>query len=889
MGLPTHGGLWSNTNNVKLCAFLTILAASASAADNPEAREFFENRVRPVFVKNCLPCHSETRMGGLDMSSREGLLKGGQIGTSLVPGKPEESVLIQAVTHQHERLRMPAGQPRLSDRQIADLSSWVKDGAYWPESAAAVANKAKQYVITPEQRNFWSLVPVKKPAIPAVKNTAWAQGDLDRLLLARMEAKNIVPAPAADRRTLLRRAYYDLIGLPPTAAQIDAFTNDRSPAAFSKVVDQLLASKQYGERWGRYWLDLARYSDDKLEAEVEAPYENAFRYRDWVIDAVNTDLPYNQFLKAQIAGDLMGDKQKYAAGLGIFALRPHTQDDRVDVTGRVFLGLTTGCAQCHDHKFDPIPATDYYALLGIFESTKDSEVPLAGDAAVKGWKAQKKLVDQQKIVIRDFLQDQATQIARMYALQAARYVTAARSVIVAHQDQRAIAAREKLDEVTFDRWVKYLAKTSKDHPYLKGFLSDQFDAPAFQNRLLAVLKERQDVDDENTLRAALKKRKGPSEDPTALKPESFYLWRDLFFSDFYGKEFKQEDDGLLFYGPNRGYYESDGTVERFFSGEYKEHLARLRQDLKTLEAKLPPQYPFFHTIEDSKNMKLERVRIGGSAANLGEEVPRRFLTVLSDGKPFTQGAGRLELAEAIASPTNPLTARVAVNRIWHHHFGAGIVRTPSDFGFMGDRPSHPEVLDYLAARFVDSGWSAKAIHREIMLSAAYQLSSTKVTANLNTDPDNRLLWRANVRRLDAEALRDSLLAVTGELDLAIGGPAGKFSDPSNKRRSVYGFVSRRKLDGTMSLFDFPNPNITSDKRSVTITPPQQLFLLNGDFAMDRAAKLAKTQDVRQLYRTVFGRLPGESELKLAQEFLVKGNWAQYAQALLNANEFVLIN
>ncbi len=829
-------------------------------------------------------------MGGLDMSSREGLIKGGQIGTSLVPGKPEQSVLIQAVTHQHERLRMPAGQPRLSNQQIADLSEWVKSGAYWPESAAAIANKGKKYVITPEQRNFWSLVPVKKPAIPTVKDSGWAHGDLDRLLLARMETKNVVPAPAADRRTLLRRAYYDLVGLPPTAAEIDAFAQDRSPTAFAKVIDRLLASPQYGERWGRHWLDLARYSDDKLEAEVEAPYANAFRYRDWVINAVNQDLPYDQFLKAQLAGDQMGDLKKYAGGLGLFGLRPHTQDDRVDITGRVFLGLTTGCAQCHDHKFDPIPTTDYYALLGVFESTQDSEVPLADEAAVQTWKAQKKLLDQQQLVIRDFLHDQATQIAKMLALQTERYVTAARQVLKDGQNQKAVAAGETLDEETFDRWVKYLANPQKDHPYLKDWNSNHFDAHAFEERVLAVLKERQDVDDENALRAGLKKRKdGAAEEATALKPASFYLWRDLFFSDFYGREFKQEDDGLLFYGPNRGYLTSDGTVERFFSGEYKNHLGRLRADLKTLQAKLPPQYPFFHTIADAKTMKIERVRIFGSAANLGEEVPRRFLTVLSDGQPFTQGAGRLELAEAIANPKNPLTARVAVNRIWQDHFGAGIVRTPSDFGFMGDRPSHPEVLDYLAARFIESGWSPKAIHREIMLSAAYQLSSTKVTANLDIDPDNRLLWRANVRRLDAEALRDSLLAVTGELDLAIGGPPSKIGDPLNKRRSVYGFVSRRKLDPSLALFDFPNPNLTSDKRSSTITPPQQLFLLNGDFAMDRAAKLAKTQDVPQLYRAIYGRPPGESELKLAREFLKQGNWTQYAQALLNSNEFVLIN
>jgi mono/diheme cytochrome c family protein len=866
-------------------------------AEAPDSREFFENRIRPVLARNCLPCHSSTRMGNLDMSSRDALLKGGNLGASIVPGKPDESLVIQAVNHTHERLRMPAGQSKLGDRQIEDLSEWIKAGAPWPESQAA--SKSKAFVITPEQKNFWSFQPVRKPALPPTKNKGWAQSGVDHFLLSAMEGKGIAPAPAAARRTLIRRASYDLTGLPPSADEIEAFVNDRSPKAFEKVVERLLASPQYGERWGRYWLDIARYSDDRLESEIDAPYANAFRYRDWVIQAFNEDMPFNLFVKAQIAGDQMSDNAKYAAGLGFYALRPDTQDDRVDVTGRAFLGLTTGCAQCHNHKFDPIPTTDYYALLGIFTSSEDSQFPLAADDVVKAWKAQEKKVQAKQTEIRDFLHSSAMQVAEMLANETARYSRAARLVVVKKEDLNAVATRDKLDLETFQKWVKYLANPHKDHGFLKGWADASFDDEKFQTAALAVLKERKDVDEENIVRRALAKRKvKDGTEPVSLKTESFFLWRDLFFSDFYGRQFKQEDDGLLYYGPNRGYYESDGTVERFLQGEFKAHLNRAREELSALKAKLPPQYPFLHTIKDAAKLRTERVHIGGSDDNLGEEVPRRFLTILSDCAPFEKGGGRLELAEAIASPANPLTARVMANRVWAGHFGQAIVRTPSDFGFMGDRPSHPQLLDYLASKLVDSGWSLKALHREIMLSAAYQLGSQAVAKNMEVDPENRLLWRSNTRRLDAEALRDSLLRVSGELDLQAGGPPAKIDSASNRRRTVYGFVSRRKLDGTLALFDFPNPNLTAEKRSVTITPPQQLFLLNGEFAMNRAQRLADAaksanaeETVRKLYRSVLGRAPSAHEIGLATQF-VQGDaarWPLYAQALLNSNEFVFVN
>ncbi len=880
--------------------------AVARAADPPDSRDFFEKRVRPVFARNCIACHGATRMGGLDMASREGLLRGGASGPSMVPGNPGQSLLIQAVTHQHEKIRMPLQQARLADELVSDLVEWVKAGAYWPEPVAAppAAAKAGTYGITPEQRAFWSLQPIRKPMTPPVKDAAWPKTDIDRFLLAKMESKGARPAPFADPRTLVRRVYYDLTGLPPTSRQIAEFVNDAAPDAWAKLVDRLLDSPRYGERWGRYWLDLARYSDDRLESEVDAPYANAFRYRDWVIDAFNRDLPFDTFVKAQLAGDLLGEAgphKNLPAGLGFYGLRPDTQDDRVDATGRVFLGLTTGCAQCHNHKFDPIPTTDYYALQGVFESTENAEIPLAPEAVVKEYQARDKAATAKKAQIRDFLSAQAQQLAEMLASQTARYVTAVRAS--QSGDLHAAAERERLDFETLRRWSKYLARGAWEHPFLKDWTSPKFDAARLQADVLAVWKERKTVDEENAFRRAEAKRKGPKAvfEPVSLKTESFYLWRDLFFNDFYGNQFKQEDDGLLYYGPNRGFYETDGTVERFLFGGWKDHLDRLRIEAKELRAQVPPPYPFLHAIKDAAKAKTERVHVGGKAENLGEEVPRRFLTALCEGEPapFQQGSGRLELAEAIASAKNPLTARVIVNRIWHHHFGAGIVRTPSDFGFMGDRPSHPELLDYLAARFIERGWSMKALHREILLSAVYRLSAERVATNHEIDPENRLLWRANMRRLDAEAMRDSLLAVSGELDRSAGGPPVAFSDAKNVRRTVYGLVSRRKLDGTLSLFDFPNANATSEKRSVTITPTQQLFFLNSEFLMDRAKHLAARLNggadaaakLRETYAAIFGRAPSDREIQLGLAFARQGRerWPLYVHALLTSNEFMFVN
>jgi len=690
---------------------------------------------------------------------------------------------------------------------------------------------------------------------------------------------------------------------------VDAFVRDSSAEAFAKVVDHLLASPRYGERWGRYWLDVARYSDDRLSDESDDPYPNAFRYRDWVINAFNQDMPYNQFVKAQIAGDLLGDNEKYATGLGFYGLRPKAemQEDRVDATTRGFMGLTVACAECHNHKFDPIPTTDYYSLFGVFTSTEDSEYHLAPEPVVKEYKEREKKVQDQEARIRDFLYTQASQLAEILADESAQYLRAARKVLgPAKLDARKAAGQDHLDPETLERWVRYLQVTPKDHRYLDNWQDEKFDVEQFRQRVLDVLKERKTVDETNTILKAEAKKAGPKVLPKviSLKTESYYLWRDLFFNDFYGNQFKQEDDGVLYYGPNRGYVTSDGTVERFLSGPWKQHLDSMRAELAALKREVPPPYPFAHTIKDAAKPKVERVRIGGNKENLGEAVPRHFLSILSGGepRPFEKGSGRLELADAIADQGNPLTARVMANRIWQRHFGAGIVRTPSDFGRMGDRPSDPELLDYLAARFVESGWSIKTLHREIMLSATYALSADQSDKNMRIDPENRMLWRANVQRLDAEALRDSLLQVAGELDLKAGGPPEKLDDPKNKRRTVYGFVSRNTLNGMMALFDFPNPNITSEKRNITESPAQELFFLNSSFIGQRAQALSRragegpkpddASRIDNLYRILFGRAPRPEELHLGQAFL-KGSqsdgWQRYAQALLNSNEFLFVN
>ena len=864
---------------------ILLVAATLAAAD---PAEHFELKIRPILANRCFGCHSTAPLGGLAITSRNALLKGGKTGPALVPGNIADSLLIQAIEHTNDKMKMPLGGAKIPEAEIATLKQWVKDGAFWPEVKIETI-KTPNYTITDKQRQFWSFRPVTKPTLPTLQNKQWPTSPLDHFIAARLEAKGITPNPPASKKDLIRRAYFDLIGLPPTYDQVKAFEEDNSPNAFAKVVDHLLRSPHSGERWARYWLDVARYADDRLDSDVELPYPNSFRYRDWVIESFNKDLPYDTFVKAQIAGDqLKGSDPKLAIGLGFYGLSPELTDDRVDVTTRGFLALTGACAQCHDHKFDPIPTKDYYALQGVFSSTKRAEFELAPEAEVKAWKAQDKKIQDLKKRIEAFLHNQATTLAEALANESPRYIRAVRTGV----------ADPSLDKETLDRWTRYLKTGPKDNKYLHGWQNDDFDLAKFRQEALKVLIERKEVDTKNLSSKATNDPDSKAE-TYALPPDRFYLWRDLFFNDFYGREFKQEEDGILYYGPNRGYLTSDGTVERFLEGRFKQYLSDMRAELKDLVSKLPPQYSYAHAIKDNPTAINERIQIGGQPERLGEEAPRAFLSILSkaDPKPFTQGSGRLELAEAIASPDNPLTARVFVNRIWQHHFGEGLVKTVSNFGLMGDRPSHPELLDYLASEFITNNWSIKQLHRTIMLSSTYQLSAASSDKANELDPSNRLLWRANRQRLDAESMRDTLFTVTGELDRTLGGKPVLLDQPTNHRRSIYGYVSRRKLDGTLALFDFPNPNLSAEQRIVTATPLQQLFFLNSEFLearakalVDRLANIKSTPErIREAYRLLYSREATPQELTLGQQFLATQPWLPYAQVLLSANELLFVN
>ncbi|MBK9166438.1 MAG: PSD1 domain-containing protein [Bryobacterales bacterium] len=850
---------------------LVLLAAAPALWASPE--DLFESRVRPVLASQCSACHAKTRMGGLRLDSREALLAGGNTGPALVPGDPDGSLLVQALRYEHARLRMPPAG-KLDAAAITAFEEWIRAGAPWPETAAAAADPL-----------FWSFQPVRRVEPPAVQDRKWVRSPVDAFILAKLEETGLRPAPFAGRREWIRRVAFDLTGLPPAPETVDAFLADSSPEAAARVVDRLLASPRYGERWARMWLDLARHADDRLIGA--APY--AWHYRDWVIRAFNEDMPYDRFITAQLAADLLPDGRRDLAALTIFTESPSevTDDDRVDVLTRGFLGLTVACAQCHDHKYDPVPTRDYYSLLGIFRSTRNREIPLAPEAEVAAYRARKKALDDWQSDLKQYQLTESMQVGEMLAAQSARYMLAA-----AGMDDAA-----DLDRETLDRWKRYLARTDRQHPYLRAWdaAPGRKAAEEFQELVLAVIREKKGVDAYNravslgfTTGMMLGKVVGRTMDRA-----KFMLWQDLLAEGNRGGgvvNSNATEDGILYY--------KGQTVERFLPDQRRRHLDGLRARVEAARGEVPPEFPYLLAIEDLPEPVKQHVYVRGNPDNPGEVAPRRFLTVLSKGEPpaYGSGSGRLELARAIASRDNPLTARVIVNRIWQQHFGQGIVRTPSNFGMNGDRPSHPELLDFLAGRLMDSGWSLKTLHREIVLSSVYGLSAEGVAANERADADNRLLWRAKRRRLEAESLRDAVLAASGSLDLSEGGPPLPLADPGNVRRSIYGFISRGKTDPMLMLFDFPNPNTTAEQRVPTNVPSQRLFLLNAEFMLQQAERLAARLTggpearIREAYRLLFQRLPAEAEMEAGLAFTKsEGRWPAYAQALLASNEFLYVD
>ena len=770
-----------------------IPASSDPAAPSADGVAFFEKNIRPVLADKCYKCHSagaEKIKGGLTLDTREGIRAGGDGGPAVVPGDPAKSLLLEAIRYATDDLQMPPEKEggKLPDSVIANFEQWIKLGAPDPRDGNATAAAARAVALE-KGHEFWAFQPVKKQPAPTVNNTAWPRSDIDRHLLAAMESRGVKPVGDADRRALVRRVSFDLTGLPPTPEDVAAFVADGSPTpvAFEKLVDRLLASPQFGERWGRHWLDVARYADSSGRGS-NLLYPEAWRYRDYVIAAFNADKPYDQFVREQIAGDLLpagsdAERAEHLIATGFLALGPKelaekdrlqfqldVVDEQLDTLGQAMLGLTIGCARCHDHKFDPIPQRDYYALAGIFRSTETCY----GTAAV-------------------ITNAHATPLIALPA-----GAPRAEMVGVTREALRAEQAR-------LDRELRELTG---------GSGLESYRLPAAADKLQPFIRVRS-------------------------------------------------------------------------------QLAIVNEKLKELDADGKPR-PFAMGVREKTNPADMPLYQRGDPTKPMASVPHGFLQVVpTKGAPIAAGSGRRELADWIASRENPLTARVMVNRVWHHLFGRGLVPSVDNFGTMGERPANLALLDHLAVRFVEQGWSVKRLVREIVLSRAYQLATTFEPDNFNADPDDALVWRMTPRRLDAEAMRDAMLAVSGRLQLRP--PAGSaaarvgnnFVNPVAARagaeaasgvRSVYLTILRDQINEALGVFDAANPNAVTGEREETTTPAQTLFLMNSpivqSLAESWARKLAVGPEgggarVRAAYEQAFGRAPTEGELRATQEFFTE--------------------
>jgi hypothetical protein len=958
---------------------LTLLAPfwqHAEAQTAAASPDFFETKVRPVLAEKCYACHAATAMGGLRLDSREAMLKGGSRGSAVTPGDPEKSLLVTAIRQADEKLKMPMGG-KLKDSEIEDLVAWIKAGAAWPATAAVnPANRsAEKYVIPAERKSFWSLVPLAEPQAPAVKDLRWPKTSIDRFVMARLEKEGIKPVKAASRHDLIRRAYLDLTGLPPAPDESAAFEKDPSPDAFAKVVDRLLASPQYGERWGRIWLDVARFGEDDYRSlnpnpRGYHPYPNAYLYRDWVIQAFNDDLPYDQFVKAQLAGDLLDEKTRYKTipatgflGLGpwyydngaVEVTRADERHDRVDVVTRGFLGLTVACARCHDHKYDPIPTTDYYSLAGVFLNTAYHEYPTVPKKVLDQYTKTEEEIEKKQKMLGEVQTNLSNQLSDSLAFQASNYLQAVYEVVAQKRDVDNVVEARKLDYELLQRWIKYMEKSTDKYKYKEDWQAMMKRAAAtrgsggrggrggsgggdtnagggysaggrmggggrggavnpevkkladeFQSNIVKVMLARRDLTEENDIIAA-KALEGTTKKKRANKPNEFITNDDFcpgcglrlktmaeaetnFWTEIFVRELRDaEDPAAMMAAGGRGgkpgllLFRGWGLESRTGS-QAQQQMASIRNDIDEARKKLEPAYPFAHGVQDAAKPVELQIAIRGNPENLGPEVPRHFLSLLSKGEPapFTKGSGRLELADAIVK--QPVAMRVIVNRIWKGHFGTGIVETPSNFGLTGERPTNPELLEYLAATFAKNGMSIKKLHREIMLSSVYQLSTDNDAANFAKDSGNRLYWRADRKRMDAEQLRDSVMWVAGNLDRGLGGPSEDLT-PAMTRRTVYGRVSRYKLDEYLQLFDFPTPSISAEKRFTTTVPLQRLFLMNSDFMQVESEELAKRvaaepdnrARIRKAYQLIYGRDPKEEEIKLGIGYLHEEPLKEYEE------------
>lgn len=818
----------------------------AQAGAQPLPADFFESRIRPVLSTRCYACHASTLAapkGGLVLDTKAGVLKGGTLGAAVVPGNPSESRLLQALRYSDPHLQMPPSG-KLADSIIADFEQWIAAGAPDPRAdavAAAGSARTTRRIVDDSElakgRQWWAFQAVRELPSPAVSHAVKARTKLDQFVLATLQQKGLTPSAEADPRTLARRVYVDLVGLAPTYEEIETFARDTSADRYEKLVDRLLASPQYGERWARYWLDVVRYAEDNAGNITNPPYPHAWRYRDWVVESLNKDVPYDRFVKLQLAADLMpGASRSDMRALGIIALGPQDHkdvrlsvdvvgtiqlndwDERLDTVSRGILGLSVACARCHDHKFDPIQQKDYYRLQSVFASTQRALRPFF---TIDPQTETRFMWVYQRMFDLHYTANLLESDPGSKPEQAARQVKKFRAELAALQGEIDGMSKAHPEIAAYIRTVPYPGEKDPAAP----------PASADKKTLPADLVP-------NTARQA-PAGGGPRKriDPNAPFLNSVYdagLWWD------------DSEPDLTFFNAKPG---------------------------------------------EPRDLPLYR---GGNIASPADPAPRGFPLVLAKGAAdFHNGSGRLELGERIFTDAAPLSARVIVNRVWGWHFDRHLVGTPSDFGTQGLQPTHPELLEDLSARFIANGWSLKWLHREILLSATYRQSSSPRDDAVEIDPGNQWLWRMNPRRMDIEAYRDSLLRIAGALDPAMGGPSVDID--TARRRTLYSTISRgRSSADILKLYDAPMPMAHSPMRYLTINPQQALFVMNSGFVQALASGLAKTvegiatpeQKIQALYRRVFARDADPQELALGVKYLRTADLALYSQALLSTNEVI---
>jgi hypothetical protein len=836
---------------------LLVLAGGPAGAQQTVSNEFFEARIRPVLAAKCYNCHSSTAKelkGYLMLDTRAGVMKGGTLGPAIVPGNPGDSKLIHAIKYADPHLQMPPSG-KLADEIIRDFETWIAGGAPDPriDTAGSAATATKRRVVDEAElakgRRWWAFQPVKVLPQPVSSHGAAARRKLDHFVLAKLAEKGLRPSPQADDRTIVRRVYIDLIGLKPTYDEVEAYANDRSPDKYEKLVEKLLAMPQYGERWARYWLDVVRYGEDNPGGATSPAYPHAWRYRDWVIESLNKDVPYDRFVKMQLGADLMpGTSRSDLRALGPVALGPQDHkdvrlsldvvgtaqlndwDERLDTVTRGLMGVSVACARCHDHKFDPIRQMDYAKLLSVFASTARALRPyfeIDPKTETRFMWVYQRMFDLHYTA--NLLESDPGSKPEQAARQVGKY-------------------RQELSELQAE-----IDEMSKQYPEMAAYIKTvpyPGEKRPDQRNPDGTLKKEEKTPDEKRVR------------PADVIPNPERVQK----KDGDGRPRKRID-------PLAPFLDSVYDAGIWWNLE--------EPDLTFLDA--TPGKP--------RDLPLYR---GGNLGTPTDPARRGFPLVLAKGDTdFKNGSGRLELGEKIFSDAAPLSARVIVNRVWGWHFGTHLVGTPSDFGIQGQKPSHPELLEDLSARFIENGWSLKWLHREIMLSATYRQSSQPRSDAMEADPTNTYVWRMNPHRLDIEAYRDSILQASGKLDLTLYGPSADVE--KSTRRTVYANISRGpSTPNILKLFDAPPPMLHIPMRQPTLNPLQALFVMNSAFVQEQAKVLAGQVEneaaaeakVQQLYLRVFSRNATADEVSLGVEYLGKADTARYAQALLSTNEVI---